>query len=388
MFLIDGPYSSDFLKQTILKFDIPIIETPAARQQLAGLKLNFIDERSARERLNKQPDTLVYTNSENALGWLYDNLPESDLVHTILSVKHKVKFRQILSEQDPQFYFKAYDPLRLKEINPEQIPFPVILKPAVGFFSLGVQQIDSARNWVKALAEIDQTISASQGLYPPGVLDNSSFIIEEVIPGDEFAIDCYFDAAGKVVILNLMQHLFASSAAVNDRVYITSGRLVEQNLPRIQNYLNSLGGLFKLSNFPAHIEIRINNNQLNVIEINPLRFGGWCSTPDIAQYVWDMNIYEVLINKHEPDWQTLVRSNPDKTYALVVLDNSTGHSGREIKSFNYKALLKQVSTPLELRKTNYQKFPVFGFLMCSVPADDPSELYALLHSDLMEYITT
>lgn len=388
MYLIDGPYVSEYLKQALASLQVPVIQTPAAIRFLKDAPVRFISEADALSELQRNPKRELYTNSENALDWLYENLPDHDLTETIHRVKDKVLFRQMLEEIHNDYYYRGVSLSGLSEIAADTLPYPVILKPSVGFFSLGVQSVENADEWHKALSNLNDIIRTSDGLYPKRVLNNSSFIIEEVINGDEFAVDCYYDEKGHVVILNLMKHLFASGADVNDRVYITSGALMRQYLKPVAAYLDTLGKVFQLTNFQAHIEIRIDTDQvIRAIEINPLRFGGWCSTPDLAQYAWDMNIYDSLVNKKRPNWSYNSQLYPDSVTALIVLNNSTGVSGKKIKKFNYDALLADIQEPLELRKTDFRKFPLFGFLMCRVPANNMDELYRLLHSDLNEYIS-
>ena len=386
MFLIDGPYVSNYLKQTLSRHQIPVVKTAFARKELSLLPIRFIEESEAILSCEENSEQQLYTNSENALEWIYSNLPGSERVDLLKQVKDKVLFRKTLLQIHPGFFFRGYHYSDLPSVNASELPYPIILKPAVGFFSLGVQLIEDESAWKLALNDLDELRQVNQGIYPTNVLDNSAFILEEVIPGDEFAIDCYFDSEGHVVILNMMKHLFASGADVNDRVYITSAGLMKAYLNPIQNYLDRLGALFNLKNFQAHIEVRIDGDEIMAIEINPLRFGGWCSTPDLSQYAWDMNIYEALINQDRPDWAKLCQLNPNTVFALIVLNNSTGKPGKDIQNFDYDALLKTIKKPLELRKTNFRQFPLFGFLMCRVPANDLSELHGLLHSDLTEYI--
>ena len=386
MFLIDGPYVSEYLKQTLQNLRIPVIQTAYAEKALKNYKVKFVSEREAVQAFDANSE--FYTNSENALDWILTKFPSSGLAQIVTQVKDKVRFRDVLAEIHPAYYYQGTPFSELRNLDPESIPFPVILKPSVGFFSLGVQRVIDNTQWTNALSQLDNLTLSYEGIYPTGVLDNSIFILEEVIPGEEFAVDCYFDDQGQVVILNMMKHLFASGDDVNDRVYITSSAIIEQYLNPIQAYLNKLGSLFNLKNFQSHIEIRIDHDQIAAIEINPLRFGGWCSTADLAQYAWGMNIYEALIAKIIPAWPQLIQRDPSEVFALIVLNNSTGVPGKEIASFDYDGLLRRVQNPLELRKTDFTKFPLFGFIMCRVPGNDLSELEGLLHSDLAEFITS
>lgn len=68
-----------------------------------------------------------------------------------------------------------------------------------------------------------------------------------------------------------------------------------------------------LKNFPAHIEIRIDKNgNINPIEVNPLRFGGWCTTGDISWYAYGFNSYEYFLKGKKPDW--VMKKNLSKFY--------------------------------------------------------------------------
>lgn len=388
MFLIDAPFVSEYLKHTLQSLKTSVVQTVFAAEELQGYDICFISESDAIKAYHENRSLEFYTNSENALDWILTNFPSGELAKTLGQIKDKVRFRDALSAIHPDYYYQGCPYSELNTLDPESIPFPIILKPSIGFFSLGVQRIDDKTQLVNTLSTLDSMTSSYEGIYPAGVLDNTTFILEAVIPGEEFAIDCYYDGKGQVVILNMMRHLFASGDDVNDRVYITSSDIIAQHLLPIQTYLNTLGSLFKLKNFQAHIEVRIHNNDIKAIEINPLRFGGWCSTADLAQYAWGMNLYQMLTTKKVPDWDQLIQREPQKVFALVVLNNSTGIPGKKIASFDYDKLLKSVTAPLELRRTDFSKFPLFGFLMCHVPADDPSELEELLHSDLTEFVAS
>jgi len=386
MFLIDAPYVSNYLKRSLAAFDIPVVKTAYAEKALQEYEVTFITEAEAVKVYQQDPQAQFYTNSENALDWILEHLPGHGLAQKVGNVKDKLRFREMLVDLHPDYFYRGYPPSELSRLDPKELPFPVILKPSVGFFSLGVQRINSENEWATALKNLDGLSKSYAGIYPSGVLDNSMFVVEAVIPGVEFAVDCYFDEAGQVVILNMMKHLFASGEDVNDRVYVTSASIMEEYLAPVKDYLNQLGSCFELMNFQAHIEIRIDQDEIVAIEINPLRFGGWCSTADLAQYAWNLNLYEAVTTGYRPDWNQRIKHDPDGVYALVVLNNSTGVSGAEINSFDYDALLASVQEPLELRKTDYGKFPLFGFLMCRVAEGDLSELEKLLHSDLREFL--
>ncbi|MGK0353779.1 MAG: hypothetical protein ACJAYX_004477 [Planctomycetota bacterium] len=71
---------------------------------------------------------------------------------------------------------------------------------------------------------------------------------------------------------------------------------------------------------------------------------------------------------------------------MIALGNSTGIAGNEIPSFDYESLLARFEQPLELRRTDYRRYPIFGFLFTRTSAANRSELAWALRSDLREFI--
>ncbi|MEN8173149.1 MAG: ATP-grasp domain-containing protein, partial [Chloroflexota bacterium] len=74
MILVDKPYLSKFLKETSRKHDLPIIHTPAAREMGINEHDNIITEEEAVAQFHKAKNQRIYTTSENAIGWIAENL--------------------------------------------------------------------------------------------------------------------------------------------------------------------------------------------------------------------------------------------------------------------------------------------------------------------------
>ena len=50
----------------------------------------------------------------------------------------------------------------------------------------------------------------------------------------------------------------------------------------LREFLQSIGQQVGLKNFLVYVELRVDNEGvIYPIEINPLRFGGWCTTGDL-----------------------------------------------------------------------------------------------------------
>ncbi len=389
MFLVDKPYVSDFFKKTVKDNHIPVVATESASQLDLYDATQLISESRAIEMVREGNNIPIYTTSENAIGWIAENLPFSELPEKIELFKDKLKFRQLTKTIFPDFYFQGVKLNQLKTLQFDELPLPFIIKPSIGFMSMGVYKVANYEEWDAAIASITAEIEQVKGLYPDSVLDTNSFIIEQCINGEEFAVDVYYNSAGEAVILGILQHVFSSDADVSDRVYVSSKDVIEKNLTEFTEFADSIGRLAEVKNFPVHIELRRDSDGTVLpIEVNPMRFGGWCTTADISYLAYGFNPYLYYYQQKKPDWSQLLQGKDETLYSVVVLDNSTGIDIDKIKLFDYDKLLTKFENPLELRKIDFQEYPVFGFLFTETAADNFVELKNILDSDLREYITT
>lgn len=246
----------------------------------------------------------------------------SDIIERIDMFKNKAKFRDLLSGgMYPDFYYKEVLFDEISKLRSKDLQFPFIIKPAVGFFSLGVYYVEDEDSW-KTIREklISDTVKV-RDYYPDDVLDSSTFIIEEVIDGVEYAIDGYYDSYGEAVILNVLKHDFAGKDDVSDRVYTTSVAIVKEVESKVQKFLTSLSRLSVVKDFPFHLEIRIDNDgKMIPIEMNPMRFAGWCCT-DISDFAYGFSTYECFMENTKPNWKKIKKQvGGDAVYAMCVIE--------------------------------------------------------------------
>lgn len=385
MFLIDKPFASEFLIETIRNNNYKIIATKVAKELIDDDSLEWVDEEKAISILKSNPTIPIYSNSENALSWIAQNNAESELSNQIKNIKDKVKFRGLLKDLFPDFYFKK---LRIDEIHTlssEDITYPFVIKPAIGFFSIGVHIVKNEVDWIAAKNELQ--LEKLKSIFPESVLNTSNFIIEEFIQGEEYAIDHYYDNKGKVVLLNVMHHLFSSGTDTSDRIYSTSKETIAKHKIAIESLLNKIGKQLHLKNFPAHAEVRIDENgKIVPIEINPLRFGGFCTTGDLLGITLGFNSYKCFIENKKPDWETIFKGKETEIFSIVILDNNSGIKPSDIASFNYSKLKNDFENPVLIRELDINNYPVFGFVFTESSSNNGKELNDILTSDLKKYI--
>lgn len=170
MIIPDRPFVSDIMLNSAAKFDIPLVYTSTAREMGIDRTANVIDEAEAIKLLNAQEYPKVYTNSENSIGWVAKNLKDTKLPELIDNFKNKVRFRELLKPMFPHFYFLEIPFEELNNTDPATLKYPFIIKPATGFFSMGVHRVEDPSQWNNTVAKIEAELKEVAGLYPDEVM--------------------------------------------------------------------------------------------------------------------------------------------------------------------------------------------------------------------------
>ncbi|NPA37420.1 MAG: ATP-grasp domain-containing protein [Chlorobi bacterium] len=385
MFFLDKPYISDILIKTVKENNYPVVRTTIAEELIKEEKINFLEPEEAVRFAKENPHTRVYTNSENSIAWIAENLSFTGLPEKINIFKDKIRFRELIKDIYPDFVYKAININDIAGYTPSESDYPFVIKPAVGFFSLGVYIVHNKEQW--KIAQKELAYKNLQSFYPKEVIDGSMFIIEEYIEGEEYAVDCYFDENGNVVILDILHHMFSSGTDTSDRVYYTSTKVIQQNIENITIFLSELGKRAGLTQFPAHVELRIGDNgKIAPIEVNPLRFGGWCTTADLTLHAYGFNPYVYFMENKKPDWEKIFREKEGKLYSIIILNNNSGIPESKIKGFDIDLFKSDMENLLEFRELDIHKYPVFGFAFAETSENNKKELTDILISDLKRYV--
>ena len=374
MIILEKPYVSEFLLDTIVQNDWAVLDNDSVRDaEIEDGAFDVISSDVARNYYLTQEYPLIYSNSENSISWVLDNLPDSNLAKYIKIFKDKYEFRELLKELYPNFYFETVKYEDLKNKSSDGIKFPVVLKPTVGFLSFGVHTIRDDKEWREAIAQLDSEMKAVKNLYPQNVVDSSSFIIEELIEGEEFAVDAYYDRDGEPVILNIFQHPFLNSKDVSDRIYLMSAGIMIKYMAKFSLLLREIGEALKIKNFPMHIELRVNEEgEIIPIEVNPMRFAGWCTT-DVAKYAWGINVYDCFYNQKKPDWNKILANTGKDVFYFSMAEVPVGLDRSKIKGFEYERFLANYSNVLEVRRIDYRNNPLFAVIFGSTQNKDEVE---------------
>ena len=387
MIIASGPYISDHFRNTVETNGWPVIDAGGAAAFGLGTSPQLSGPEGIQCVVDAAQNGRILTTGEHALGWVSEHLGESSDARAAALFKDKAAFRRKLKPLFPELAFRELTPEELQDFEPPAALYPFVLKPSVGFFSIGVHIVRHAQDWVTARSRIFEEVSGAGEHFPEHVLSETRFLLESYIEGEEYAVDASFDSSGEPVVYNILHHRYASGDDVSDRLYVSSRDIIETIMPDALHFLREINRDKAIRQFPLHAEFRRSpQGQLVPIEINPLRFGGWCTTGDFAHYAWGFNSYAYYMNGQQPDWDEVFKGRDNREYSLVVLDNSTGVPSEKIDQFNYDKLLQKFSRPLHLSRMDYREFPLFGFLFLETAVESAAELDWILRSDLSEFV--
>lgn len=381
MIVLEEPYVSEPLAAWLEESQHPVLDNAVSREQGEGRALNIVAEDEAVRRIDG--GDRVYTNSENALAWIMDNVHNESLVRGIGLFKDKAAMRAALAPLDPDLFFKTCSVDELFKLDYARLDPPFVLKPSVGFCSVGVYAVQSREDWERALADIAQNASAWHDLYPESVIGAGSFILEGYIDGTEYALDAFFDETGAPHVLNVLRHDFASSEDTSDRLYMTSPSIVRETTSLFTSWLNRVNALVGVRNFPVHVEVRVADGHVCPIEFNPLRFAGLGGT-DLSLYAYGFRTYQAFLEDDVPDFDVAFADKEGKVYSMSLLNPPQNATGGE--RFDYDAFLGRFSHVLDMRPFDLNRVGNYGFLFLETDADTADELTFLQHSDLEEFL--
>ncbi|XPV76428.1 MAG: ATP-grasp domain-containing protein [Desulfovibrio sp.] len=390
MFILDKPFVSRQLVESAKNMCLPVLDTSVSRD-LCGAhecELQYLaDDIFVEQFKNKEGAARrLYCNSENSLAWIADKLGDTELPAMVEACKNKVRFRELLQDVYPDFYFREILLDELKDVDPAELKYPFVIKPSVGFFSIGVHIVQSEDQWAGVRDALLRDAAAMNDEYPEEVVGSGSFIVEQIAEGTEYAMDAYYDENGEPVILNILKHDFASGDDVSDRLYYTSTEVMRENMEIFKTLLTQFGERAGLKNFPVHVEARVDeNNYVVPIEANPMRFAGWCVT-DLAGHAWGIDVYNHYLENIRPDWDELLKDKDGLLFAMMIGDLPADVRGKDVAKVDYAAFSARYEKVLELREINWQEYPVFAFVFTETRETHRKELDDMLRIDMNQFL--
>lgn len=381
MLILEKPYVSNLLADCAVNNHIPILKNSMSEElKTKGFNLNLLGDEEFEAEYYKRKR--IYSMSENALSWIYQHLPDTELAKKIELLKNKADFRRICRNIYPDFFFKELSLNELYKLSVSDVKLPIVIKPSVGFLSAGVYVIQNEEEWHHAIADIKANFLKVSRQFPEFVVGSESFLIEEYIKGDEFAVDAYFDENQKPVILNIFHHRFASDSDVSDRLYCTSKAIYDKYFQLFTDFLININQVLGLHDFPIHIEFRYNGQKAIPIEINPLRFAGFCLN-ELQYHISGIHPVLAYLNNIRPDYDKMWEGRETDVFSFLVFERPAVLPADV--PLDKDKLCNHFSHVLELRPVTAASVGVFATMFAQTDKDHLSELDKALVMDMREY---
>ncbi|MCJ8279608.1 MAG: ATP-grasp domain-containing protein [Rivularia sp. ALOHA_DT_140] len=254
---VSGPVLSPCLLKAIQGWSIPVFVQPPTPYSLE--RIRRIEDSEAVSLIGGE-DCVVIMNWEASLSFIVKNLP-SERLDWVNTFKNKAFFRELVKDLYPDLFY-----VELTRDNLLDFEFPesvdrVVIKPCLGTASIGIRMVEKGEEWGSVVNSVLEDIDRASENMNSTMLNDSCFVVEEFVEGDEFACDGFWDGEGKTVITGIYQHPFASSWDVSDTVYYTSVDVVVETIEPTKRVLEYIGDKLGIKRFPFHFEFRRFDNK-------------------------------------------------------------------------------------------------------------------------------
>ncbi|MGF1676952.1 MAG: ATP-grasp domain-containing protein, partial [Rivularia sp. (in: cyanobacteria)] len=145
-----------------------------------------------------------------------------------------------------------------------------------------------------------------------------------------------------------------------------------------------IGNKLQMRRFPFHFEFKFSNGNLFPIELNPLRFGQ-VALPDITEYAFGFNPYDLFFADKAPDWNSLLgNSNYSQVYAFVLASLPEKYESKK-HWFDQQSFCNTFGNKLlNYLPSNPEITPFFG--VAHIVADKVEDVLAYLELDFDSFL--
>ncbi len=269
--------------------------------------------------VNDGTAVLASTISE-ALG-----LPTNSIA-SVRAASNKQTMRNLLQQEGlpcPNFIVVGFD--EKPDDVVQQVNFPCVLKPLTLSGSCGVIRADDLESFQNAFSRIGHLLQSFDR--PEQDLAGRQILIEDFIPGIEVALEGLLtkDTFHPLALFDKPDPL--DGPYFEETIYVTPSRLPIETQTRITESLAKAARAIGLREGPVHGELRINDQDIWVIEVAARSIGGKCSR--MLEFGTGKSLEELIL-LHALGQE------------LPALDLATGAGGVMMIPIPYEGILERV----------------------------------------------
>jgi len=299
----------------------------------------------------------IYAPTESALEVILDRSNNTIFINAVEMLKDKFKFRQLMSDMYPDFYYRmvSLDDLQSIDLDREK---KYIVKPVKGFFGTAVKELNKNTDITKIVKEIRLELAENTKYFSESVLSKNELIIEQFVEGEEYAIDMYFNENGKPEILNIYHHPLPDKNEYFHVLYYTNKEIFAKFYDKLETIFINLNRYLNITNFPIHAEFKLEDDKLIPIEMNPLRYGGF-GLADLTYHAFGFNPFNAFFSNIKPDWQKIWAKRNEYNFGWVL-----GYNGTDIDvnvhTPDDEAYLHYLGNTMHYIEIDHKTNPVFS----------------------------
>lgn len=381
MIIVDEPFVAPELADYLRRTGHPVLDNAMARKLSEEGTLEILSAEAFAKEVER--GERLYTTSENALEWIKRHVDLPEMARAIEMFKDKAKTREALAELCPDVFFLKVSAEGLRGLDYRSLPSPLVLKPVVGFCSVGVYVIGSEQEWSEAIEAIERDSAVWKEWYPESVIGDAAFIVESYVEGQEFAIDAFFDESGRAHVLNVFQHDFANAEDTSDRLYFTGASVIRAYAGLFEDWLDRANRKMGVRAFPVHVEVRVVGDTVVPIEFNPLRFAGLGGT-ELAYHAYGFHAYDLYLRDVAPDWEAVLEGKEGMLYCMGLMPAPADLP--EGARFDHGAFRSNFSSILQYYEFDPRAIGSYSFVFCETPEDDSRDRDFMLTANLASFL--
>lgn len=172
------------------------------------------------------------------------------------------------------------------------IGLPCLIKPSDGYGSQNIVYLESEQDLEPWISPIENMLpsNASYGL---GVNANDRLLVEEFMTGQVIGCDTLtVNGQHHLLGINVKRFFAPPSFAIEGGSFIPN----EGQFQVVEEYVFDLLNAVYFNHGAAHIELKITDQGLRLVEINPRLVGA--KIPRLISHALGVNVYDMLINLH------------------------------------------------------------------------------------------
>ncbi len=191
------------------------------------------------------------------------------------TARNKYRFRRALQAAGlkcPEFRLAALDddPAKLAR----EVAYPCVLKPLTLAMSRGVIRADGDNSFVAAFHRVAKIIAEPDAATPGEAAD--ALLIESYIPGTEYAVEGLIER-GRLKVLALFDKPDPLEGPYfEETIYVTPAKVSEARRAAIAEAAQAAITAVGLSDGPTHIDLRVNDEGVWLLEADARSIGGYC----------------------------------------------------------------------------------------------------------------